>query len=351
MKRVFCAIFETTEKIDIHAFCINTENVGVIKNILARFFKQNYKINYKVEAEFVMTFHLNQNISHERLKSYGELLFEKLKEYHYEESPIDISIDLKNVFKTKISLPRLSGKALQASYIKEKNRQFGNMLDNYIEVVNKEVNNSKGYDFKLLLFNNTSYKNIIDIFQFGKLKVDKCAYLPSTLSNIPSSPLSKNLCIIMGNECSYLFITKKYKLKEYRVIPIGYNNIVDSIIEKYGIERNDVSRFCHENIGRLPLKRVVYHAIRRIFDEVSILLLCDNENNQSDYSSIVDKIYIHTLSGMVEDIVSVFPLKMRKIFEIYKSEKKNKYIIYADAFYNNQNYFNYLPLKVKHEKK
>lgn len=351
MKRVFCAAIESADNVDVYVFCIRTENVGVIKTALSHFFKQNYRTNYQIDAQFKLNFHMSDDISKDRLKSYGDMLFEKLKEYGYEESPVDVSVDIMNVFKTRISLPKLTGKALQDSFDKEEKRQFGDLLTDYIELVDTEINSNKGYDFNLLLINSTHYRNIIDIFHLGKLKVDKCVYLPSTLPTLPASPNAKNIGIIMSDDCTYLFVMRKYKLEEYRIVKTGYNNIAHDVMEKYNIERSNVDRFCHENIGKLSLKRVIYHAIRRIFDELYILLLCDNENNKNDYVTSVDKVYIHTLYGSVVDIISVFPLEMRKRFEIYDKTATNKFKIYADAFYNNQKYFKTLPLKVKYERK
>ena len=351
MKRVFCAVIESNDGVTIHTFCVRTENAGVIQTALTHFFKQNYKTNYQIDAQFVLNFHLTGNITKERLKSYGEVLFEKLKEFGYDECPVDVSVDIMNVFKTKISLPKLTGKALQDSLDKEEKRQFGDLLDDYIKIVDTKINSNKGYDFNILLINSTKYRNIIDIFHLGKLKVDKVVYLPSTLPTLPANPNGKNIGIIMSDDCSYLFVMRKYELEEYRIVKVGYNNIANDVMEKYGIERNNVDRFCHENIGKLSLKRVIYHAIRRIFDELYILLISDNESNSDDYVVNVDKVYIHTLYGSVVDIISVFPLEMRKRFEIYDKSLNNKFTIFADAFYNNQKFFKTLPLKVKYEKK
>ena len=93
MKRVFCAAIESADNVDVYVFCIRTENVGVIKTALSHFFKQNYKTNYQIDAQFKLNFPMSDDISKDRLKSYGDVLFEKLKEYGLNTKAIESEND------------------------------------------------------------------------------------------------------------------------------------------------------------------------------------------------------------------------------------------------------------------
>lgn len=351
MKKVFCVAKQYDDTIYLYVYLLKMEDKGILNLFFQQKMKKNYKRNYEIVDEIPLSFPYNRNITKEALRNYGNIILEKLKEYSYEEATIDIVFDLEGTFFSQFSLPKLRGKALIASYNSEMERQFGNLLNEYILSSKRRVNMNKGYTFDLLAIKEVYYKMMVEMFNSIKLKVENCVYLPSIFSNITNDDGIKNVGILIDEEKTYLFVAKKGLLREQRVIPIGYEAINESIMKKFSVEKKDVNRYRKENISKIELKRVIYQTMRKIIEQAYILLLSESDKIDDVYVSQLDKTYIYSIDGKTKELLLGFPLLLRKKFDVYNLETPYRYQIFIDAYYNNQKNFRYFPVKVKYETK
>jgi len=351
MKRLLCVVKQQENMLNLCFFGINTKNKSKIEVFIRHFFKKDYKIEYNIEESFVVSFPFSADTAQEAIKNYSVSIFEKLKSLNLLDRSLDVLLDIEKTFKSKISLPKLSGKALLTSYNNELSKQFGDATSEYTILEKRKINNKKGYDFDLLFVETKNYKRIMDIFHLSKIKVDSCVYLPSILPNISGSMSQKAMGLIIGEKTTYLFMFKKGVLDDLRMVKVGYYNVFQNVASKFEIDIKDVKNFCHENISKIALRRVIYSTIRKIFDEIYILMLSDNEKHIDEYTQTLEKIYFHSLDGNTREIISVVPLKLRKIMEMYNPDTSYKNQLFIDLFYNNQKHFDVLPAKVKYEEK
>lgn len=351
MKRTFCFAKQTSDQITLFLYIIEIESKNILRQFVDKYLKKDYHRNYNIIKEIILTFPFNVNLTRHTLKNYGTILYEKLKEFNVEEEPIDLVFDLEKTFTSQFSLPKLSGKALNDSYKSEMNRQFGQYLDDYIIDKKRYFNENKGYTFLLTMVNEYCYKVLLEIFNSVRLKVVSSVYLPSIIANtIPNNEL-KNAGIIMDDEQSFIFITHKGKLEDYRIIDRGYNHINDEICRRFNIDKVDVERYRQENMGKPALKRVIYHVIKEIINKMYLLLM-DNTNNKNDnQNKEINKTYLYSTDGKIKDILLGFPLMLRKKFDTINIDSSYRYQIYLNAYFNNPKNYIYFPLKVRYEKR
>lgn len=351
MKKLLCVVKQFDNMLNLYFFGLNTKNKSKIEQFVRHFFKNDYKEDYVINDSFYLNFPFSSDIKQETLKNYSQSVLEKLKELNLLDRSIDVLVDIEKVFRSRISLPKLTGKALIASYNNELNKQFGDIVNNYTILEDRKINTNKGYDFNLLFVENKNYKHIMDIFHISKLKVENVVYLPSILPNISNGVSGKCMGLIIGEKYSYIFVFKRGVLDDLRMVKVGYANINQNVASKFEIDIKDVKNFCHENISKIALRRVIYSTIRKLFDEIYILLLSDQEKHNNEYTPSLEKIYFHSLDGNTREIMSVVPLKLRKIMEMYNRDVSFKNQLFIDLFYNNQKHFEALPIKVKYEEK
>lgn len=351
MKKVFSIIKQENETLNIKTFAIDIAKTSKVYNIIRHLIKKDYKLNYQIENSFELSFPFSDHTDFENIKSYSKIFNDKMKDFALTDRPIDVIVDIESSFRSKISLPKLSGKALITSYNNELEKQFGIWVKNYTIIEKKSLNNKKGYDFDLLFINNRSLKLILDIFNLSKLKLESCTYLPSILPNISVMSNMKNIGIVMDEKSSYLYIFKKGKIEDYKVVKVGFENILINVATKFEINPNDAKNFCIENIANSTLRKVIYSTIKKLFDEVYISLFSEHEKHIQDYTPTYDKLFIHCLNGLNKEILSVVPVKLRNTMEMYNQDHNFTDQFFIDAFYNYQKHFEILPLKVKYEEK
>lgn len=351
MKKVFCVAKQYDDTIYLYIYLLKMEDKGILNVFFQQRMKKNYKRNYEIVNEISLSFPYTKHITKDALRNYGNIILEKLKESSYDEAAIDIVFDLDGTFSSQFSLPKLRGKALMASYNSEIERQFGNLLDEYVVSSRKRINMNKGYTFDLLAVKEFYYKMMVEMFNSVKLKIENCTYLPSIFSNITNEEGIKNVGILIDEEKTYVFVAKKGILKEQRVIPIGYEAINESIMRKFSVEKKDVNRYRKENISKIELKRVIYQTMRKIIEQVYILLLSESDKADDVYVSELDKTYIYSIDGKTKELLLGFPLLLRKKFDVFNLETPYRYQIFIDAYYNNQKNLRCFPIKVKYEKK
>ncbi len=351
MKRVFCFVKQTNDIINIYLYMLNLKNQNFIKKFIMEYFSKNFKQDYVIQNEIILNFPYSPNLSKESIKNYGRIINEKLKEKSYEESLTDVVFEFDGNFESSFSLPRLKGKALSASYESEIEKQFGSILNDYLVSSKRIINENKGYTYEMVAIKKSHYRNIIEILSSSKLKIDKCVYLPTIFTNINSN--KKNAGIFLDDNKTYLFITENGILTNYRTIEIGYNTINESICEKFGVDMHDVNRFRTENMSKIALKRLIYQSMRKIIEQLYVLILADSEKNteSNNYNNIIDKTYIYSLDGRTNELILGFIPELRKKFGVYKLDTKYRYQVYIDAYYNNQKNFIFFTSKVKYEKK
>lgn len=347
MKRIFCFIKQDEEKIDIAMYLLDVKEPPILTKIL----QQKQKKNYEIIQEIILSFPFNKTSYKESLKTYGSIISDRLKEKMYEDAPVDVVFDLEGTFSSQFALPKLNGKALNQAYENELERQFGSLLDDYLVYSKKSLNESKGYTYALLAVKQENYKKMLDILNNAKLKVDKCVYLPSIFTNITSEDNEKNIGIFMDDKKTYLFISQKEKITSYLVTPFGYESINEDIMEKFNVKKSDVNRYRTENISKIALKRVIYHTMRKIIEQVYCVLLADSSQNKDDYQQTINKTYIYSLDGRTDELLLGFPPLIRKRFYVYQLATTYRYQVFIEAFYDHQKGFIILPNRMKYEKK
>lgn len=347
MKRIFCYASELQDKINLYIYLINVKNVS----FLSKTFKKKFKNDYHIVKEIILSFPSNEKLTEESLKNYGNIIKGKLKEFSFDDSPIDLVFDFNGVFRTKFALPKLSGKVLESAYQNELARQFGKFTNEYI--INRRVstNQNKGYDFDIIMVKEDRYQKLLGIFTSAKLKVEKCTYLPSIFTNIVDDNTTKNVCILMDENKTYLFILDKGEIEDYKVVPIGFEHINESIREKFALNKSEVNRFREENISKIALRKVIYQTMRKIIEQIYFLLLTNTNEINEKFNPNINKTYIYSLDGKTEELLLGFPLLLRKKFDVFKIKTDYRYQILIDAYYNNQKNFSSFKTKVKYGKK
>lgn len=351
MNRIFCFAKQTKEQICLYLYIIDLEQKNIFKKLVDQYIKKDYHRSYKIIKEIVLVFPFNANLTATTLKNYGMVLFEKLKENEVEESPIDIVFDLESTFTSQISLPKLTGKALNDSYKSEIERQFGKYIDEFIVHKQRIVNENKGYTFKLTMVNEDNYRVLLEIFNSVRLKVASSIYLPSIIANTIQDNESKNAGIIMDNEQSFIFITHKGILEDYRIVDSGYDDINKEICLKFDVASDEVEKYRQENMGKPALKRVVYHVVKDIISKLYILLMDNTNDRSNDRLKELNKTYLYSTDGKIKDILMGFPLSLRKKFDTINLDSLYRYQIFISAFYDNSKNFISFPIKVRYEKK
>lgn len=341
MKRIFCHIVQLKDNISLHIYTLNINKSGLLKK----------NTNYDIIKEITLSFPYQKNITTDALKNYGNIIKEKLTEEKYNDAPIDLAFDIEGVFESSFNLPKLSGKALTTSYNNEMNKQFGNLTKNFIILKTKTINETKGYTYNFLFIEETNYNKILSIFTYPKLKLEKSIYIKDLFANITKKEGIKNIGILMDENETNIFITNKNQLTDSRKIPLGYNHINNDIIEKFNIKKSDVTRFREENISKIALKKVIYHSMRKIIEEVYLLLLKDTNNITEKYNNIIDKTYIYSLDGRTEELLLGLPINLKKQFDVYKLKTSFHYHVYIDSIYCYQKNYRQCPIKVHYENK
>jgi len=104
------------------------------------------------------------------------------------------------MFEGKIVLPKLSGKTLNEAFENEMKNRYGPILKKYDYVYRQTVNESKGYDFDVVLYNKEFFNESLKTFLDFGISFDDVYYLPSMYSRIVDNTHNEVLGFFLIND-------------------------------------------------------------------------------------------------------------------------------------------------------
>lgn len=164
-----------------------------------------------------------------------------------------------HMFRSDFSLPRLNPKKLVEAIENRMDEVYENNLEGFSYCYSQKVNETKGFDIDLLIYNEKTYFNILNIFASKGIQFDECHYLPQLYQNFLKPELDNCFGIFNINNFIEIFFVNKNSYYKYEILDL--NKILDT---------KDIGVIGEEEMYNYITKKLILYLKRHFYNDPKI---------------------------------------------------------------------------------
>lgn len=334
-----CYISQNKTNLIFEYYFVQTKNKGFIRKIFGP--KKEFDFDILGHYHIVLDT-LNGDIKSNLVQSFADVItfHEKTKEQIYTNVYFDNDI----FFKSTISLPKLSGKALTESFHDEFNLRYSSIIKSFQYITTNTVNDDKGITYDMLFYNAVRYTKILDIFNQLKITIDKCFYYPSIFASYFSKDenVDKNIVFFMFyNNYTKIVLGTEGVTRNCRFCDFGLADVNKAVMETCEVDGKSAEQYRHDNRRKRLVIQAISHSCKKLINEVLYSVVYENGLKN------LDKIVLCSEDGEAVDLLPPFQRNFNGIVNVYANNKKAQIGALIDIALEKNKYIVELPTKVK----